>query len=116
MVALARQRSVLGTEAAADVREDVVDLLANDGKDDDDDDSDENEDERVLNHALAFLVLILVANHELAKSQIEIAEHSGVHLLFPGICVAFVGRGQPGAEANYGAGMFHEDGQSAKAP
>ena len=44
-------------------------------KDDDDDDGDEHEDERVLDHALSFLVLVLLANHELAYTQIQIAEH-----------------------------------------
>src|SRR4030088_1560702 len=48
----------LGAEAAADVREDVVDLLADDRHDDDDDDLDQDQDKCVLGHALPLLVVM----------------------------------------------------------
>jgi hypothetical protein len=59
--------------------------MANNGEDDDDDDSDEDEDEGVLNHALAFLIVLLLTNHEFAQTQIQIVKHFRFHLLYPGI-------------------------------
>jgi hypothetical protein len=45
----------LGAQSAADVGEDVADLVTHDGQDDDHDDGDENQDERVLHHPLTLL-------------------------------------------------------------
>src|SRR5580704_7919188 len=67
-------------EAAADVREDVVDLLANNLEDDDDDDGDEDEDEGVLDHALTLLALGdpgLCARDELLQTKVKAAQHVG---------------------------------------
>jgi hypothetical protein len=67
-------------EAAADVREDVVDLLPDDLEDDDDNDGDEDEDEGVLDHALTLLALGdpgLCARDELLETKVKAAQHVG---------------------------------------
>ena len=48
-------------EAVAHVREDVVDLLADDLQDHDHDDGDKDEDQRVLDHALTAFVIVATA-------------------------------------------------------
>jgi hypothetical protein len=69
----------LGAQGAADVREDVVDLVANHGQDDDDNDGDEDEDQGVLDHSLALLLLfeLGLANHEPTKVLVKVAQHIG---------------------------------------
>ena len=47
---------VLHPESAGDVAQDVLDLVAEDDQDHDDDHRDQDEDQRVLNHALAFVM------------------------------------------------------------
>ncbi len=88
--------------------------MANNGEDDDNDDSDEDEDEGVLNHALAFLILLLLANHEFAQTQIQIVKHFRFHLLYLGSSVDWRPGFSPGDLSNYDPRMFHRDGQSAK--
>ena len=88
--------------------------MANNGEDDDDYDSDEDEDEGVLNHALAFLIFLLLANHELAQTQIQIVKHFRFHLLYPGIECRLMPRVVSRRPPNYDPRMFHRDGQSAK--
>src|SRR5438445_115159 len=77
-----RVRPVAGVETAgllretvADVREDVVDLMANDLNDDDDHDRDQDEDERILNHALPLLSLVAQASCERLGAKVERTKH-----------------------------------------
>ena len=46
---------LLHPEAAGDVAEDVLDLVAEDDEDHDDNHGDEDQDERVLDHALTLI-------------------------------------------------------------
>src|SRR6202023_3102797 len=72
------ERSLL-RQAVADVGEHVVHLLSDYLQDDDDDDGDQDQDERILNHALTFLILMDLPCHEFAKTNVQVAEH---HYLF----------------------------------
>src|SRR2546421_9028778 len=58
-------------EAARDVAEDVLDLVAENDQDYDDNHRDQDEDEGVLNHTLAFLTV-----EQGAEAEIQIAQHA----------------------------------------
>src|SRR5947209_7407010 len=59
-------------QAARDVAEDVLDLVA----EDDNDHSDQDEDKGVLYHALPFLTV-----EQLAQTKIKAGQHFAIHLL-----------------------------------
>src|SRR5205085_9621800 len=58
-------------EAARDVAEDVLDLVAENDQDYDDNHRDQDEDEGVINHTLAFLTV-----EQGAEAEIQIAQHA----------------------------------------
>ena len=59
-------RAPLTAQAARDVAENVLDLVAENDEDHDDDNRDKNQNEGVLDHSLAFL-LIIVATKKLLE-------------------------------------------------
>jgi hypothetical protein len=62
---------VLLAEAARDVAEDVLDLVAEDDQDYDHDHRDQDENKGVLNHALPFLTA-----EQLTETQIKAGQHA----------------------------------------
>jgi len=54
-------RDLLGAQAVADVREDVVGLMADDADDNDDDDGDEDQDQAVLDQPLSSFAITITA-------------------------------------------------------
>ena len=65
---------VLGTQTAADVREDVVDLLPDRRNDDDNNNCDEDENQSIFDHALTFLT-VFERRNALAQADEQRAQH-----------------------------------------
>src|SRR5438445_8633693 len=73
-----QERNGLLAEAARDVAEDVLDLVAEDDKNYDHDHRDQDENKGVLHHALPFLTV-----EQLTKAQIKVGQHA----MSPPFCV-----------------------------
>jgi hypothetical protein len=73
---LPRSERGLLAQAARDVAEDVLDLVAKDDQDYDNHDCDQDEDKGVLDHTLPFLTV-----EQSAKLEIKVGQHAEFHLL-----------------------------------
>src|ERR1700736_3749632 len=71
LLLLPRTKRVLLAQAARDVAEDVLDLVAEDDQDYDNHDSDQDEDKGVLDHTLPFLTV-----EQSAKLEIRVGQHA----------------------------------------